>query len=188
MWRLVLNLFFWLKTFQSTHPMRDVTTSRFDVTLPLTISIHTSHAGCDRQLNRLVQPCPISIHTSHAGCDNYKKNEITTWQNFNPHIPCGMWHFPNRRRPARKPISIHTSHAGCDKGCYGQSRGCEKFQSTHPMRDVTCTPFPFGLASSDFNPHIPCGMWQYTITIKLTADEFQSTHPMRDVTIINLSP
>ena len=78
----------------------------------------------------------ISIHASHAGCDRAYNKALTRNINFNPRIPCGMrryWFFrcnSNLRfqstHPMRdatsgdclgesqKTISIHASHAGCD--------------------------------------------------------------------------
>ena len=100
---------------------------------------------------------------------------------FNPHIPWGMWHHHHQ-----------------------QPRKLLKFQSTHPVRDVTCC-FPpkytadcisihtsregcdkrnWGCyrAAVYFNPHIPWGMWRFNGNDLALVIGFQSTHPVRDVT------
>ena len=85
----VLSNFF---LFQSTHPMRDATKIRAKLVLMTTISIHASHAGCD--IPFLVRVSPL--------------------KNFNPRIPCGMRPEARRNKVTYKQISIHASHAGCD--------------------------------------------------------------------------
>ena len=101
--------------FQSTHPMRDATGNMQMLGKGNKISIHASHAGCDKNLYTVVFP--------HL--------------NFNPRIPCGM-RLPRQKKsysslqfqsthPMRDAtpgvlivpsfvtvISIHASHAGCD--------------------------------------------------------------------------
>ena len=131
-----ITILWHVKIFQSTHPMRDATylspsarpnapdfnpripcgmrQARFSFRLRLPyfnpripcgmrlrpcghyftrykISIHASHAGCDKGDKRVVKETGISIHASHAGCD---------WD------ACDQWIEP--------AISIHASHAGCD--------------------------------------------------------------------------
>ena len=102
-------LLMWL--FQSTHPVRDVTSFGPATRSRLSISIHTSREGCDGSL------CPTL--------------------------------FPDTI------ISIHTSREGCDFVVFIEHMFYNKFQSTHPVRDVTLA-LEIGRALlHNFNPHIP---------------------------------
>ena len=73
--------------------MRGVTKGDQGETGPQGISIHTPHAGSDRNGQDGKQgPQGISIHTPHAGSDRVTESV-----------------------PARLHISIHTPHAGSDE-------------------------------------------------------------------------
>ena len=123
--------------FQSTHPMRDATIQRLIFTVCRLISIHASHAGCDRSRKycRYVLGL-ISIRASHAGCDavgcmdciplllfqsTHPMRDATCAYrgilpctiDFNPRIPCGMRLVVVTSQQV-VAISIHASHAGCD--------------------------------------------------------------------------
>ena len=146
----------------------------------------------------------ISIHTSHAGCDCLLRGLLLLSFHFNPHIPCGMWLPPLEKLLDKLVISIHTSHAGCDAtrvsknnrhrnfnphipcgmwpGCAAIRSRCATFQSTHPMRDVTTFIFVTSIfiCISIHTSHAGCDDTKYFRYI--TQKSFQSTHPMRDVT------
>ena len=114
MWPIDTLLVRYISTFQSTHPVRDVTTPAKDQQDSKNISIHTSREGCDS-------------HSSKDSCSTNNFNPHIPWGmwllykgffyhriDFNPHIPWGMW----RRTDTRSICGIG-------------------FQSTHPVRDVT---------------------------------------------------
>ena len=101
--------------FQSTHPMRDATSGKVIIDPESGISIHASHAGCDKYVTYdNGSELSISIHASHAGCDSLLDTAPRAIQNFNPRIPCGMRHAQQGYRQNHNKISIHASHAGCD--------------------------------------------------------------------------
>ena len=154
--------------FQSTHPMRDVTTGFILNSDISTISIHTSHAGCDWWTHSCrLQQAYISIHTSHAGCDRSSPTTRISSCSFQSTHPMRDVTFISgslvrrpifqsthpmrdvtnrqRQRTKRRTISIHTSHAGCD-----QIQSHKQDYHFH------------------FNPHIPCGMWPFrqSITVR----------------------
>ena len=81
-------------------------------------------------------------------------------RNFNPHLPCGRWHFVQIFTANVSSISIHTFLAEGD----GEYRLCHYIQG-------------------DFNPHLPCGRWQHLPIPRLLQIGFQSTPSLRKVTI-----
>ena len=101
----------------------------------LNISIHASHAGCDKSALDLRHLDLISIHASHAGCDD------------------GYW--INTPVPY---ISIHASHAGCDLIACCHCSGILRYFNPR----IPCGMRPgLSIAATnlkDFNPRIPCGM------------------------------
>ena len=103
-------------SFQSTHPMRDATLARMGDDGDGDISIHASHAGCDR--NQVPAPYALTY--------------------FNPRIPCGM-------RPVKGGVKIvempfQSTHPMRDATSIKvQAVKAGQFQSTHPMRDATST-------------------------------------------------
>ena len=123
--------------FQSTHPMRDATKLSqpplhgnlyFNPRIPcgmrlllskrafksLPISIHASHAGCDRVVRFYFNHFLISIHASHAGCDIaqlFLGMFLIKFQSTHPMRDATF--IADFICPATI-ISIHASHAGCD--------------------------------------------------------------------------
>ena len=53
------------------------------------ISIHTPHAGSDDLRRRCYEYYIISIHTPHAGSDQADAEVAISYNDFNPHSPCG---------------------------------------------------------------------------------------------------
>ena len=145
------------------------------------ISIHTSHAGCDLVAHLFVIIIRISIHTSHAGCDSTQIISSSSLSHFNPHIPCGMWH------PKYCYLTYDTNfnpHIPC--GMWQKMRDKHyhemTFQSTHPMRDVT-PEHAFPVRQDVISIHTSHAGCDLTINLNdVILVSFQSTHPMRDVT------
>ena len=129
----------------------------------------------------------ISIHTPHAGSDFCKSGFgifLGTFQSTLPmrgatkngdHKICYKWRFqstlPMRGATAYlsitghiSGISIHTPHAGSD---YVYGGNWE--------------------ATSDFNPHSPCGERRFTQRKAVRKSSFQSTLPMRGATANSLA-
>ena len=103
--------------FQSTHPLRDATRCKDTYSNNSLISIHAPLTGCDwvyLQESRLL--FNISIHAPLTGCDQTADESRQLDGNFNPRTPYGM------RRDSQS-ISARYSW----------------FQSTHPLRDATAT-------------------------------------------------
>ena len=146
----------------------------------------------------------ISIHTSREGCDYILDGGWLTVQNFNPHIPWGMWQLPfytvdstswfqsthpvrdvtwiKRFRQSNECISIHTSREGCDYITGTVQNNTNNFNPHIPWG--MWPGCPGGLIwLTHFNPHIPWGMWPRACRVVGLTMQFQSTHPVRDVTI-----
>ena len=129
----------WLKDFNPRTPcgVRQAL-FRFGIK-PDTISIHAPLAGCDVHT---IAPCfhlvYISIHAPLAGCDHYWLWYLISQLYFNPRTPCG--------------VRLHATVS---------SLSSPEFQSTHPLRGATISPF---------------SVWVFNIT-------FQSTHPLRGATM-----
>ena len=145
------------------------------------ISIHTSRAGCDI----VCSSCYIWVlyFNSHIPCgmwwDCFVTGTICFY--FNSHIPCGMWCSSYKwlptlctfqfTHPVRdvivsllerfvfQMISIHTSRAGCDEK-KTHSFYEDVFISIHTSR-AGCDSYTWSGCTnhSNFNSHIPCGMW-----------------------------
>ena len=103
----------------------------------------------------------ISIHTSREGSDVIIGAKGDVVGDFNPHFPWGKWHRRRQERRAEEKISIHTSREGSDGDIFlvfltrkyfnphfpwGKWPAdvaflpkAGKFQSTLPVREVTCT-------------------------------------------------
>ena len=99
------------------------------------ISIHASHAGCDRELNAC---CPAPV-------------------NFNPRIPCGM--RPDIFRDITGIELFQSTHPMRDATRYIFSpMRISLFQSTHPMRDATTNDsgFEIGINISIHASHAGC--------------------------------
>ena len=122
--------------FQSTHPMRDATSTISYFKGKNCISIHASHAGCDDIV--LVNPLAVCY--------------------FNPRIPCGM-RLRLLVHENTVVISIHASHAGCDVIALMRLFSVSAdFNPRIPcgMR-LNLVGF-FVVLVCYFNPRIPCGM------------------------------
>ena len=76
--------------------------------------------------------------------------------NFNPHSPCGERPIGGFEHFVPAEISIHTPLAGSDYSCSSDAFSGMIFQSTLPLRGATPSN-AVKSASSDFNPHSPCG-------------------------------
>ena len=142
------------------------------------ISIHTPHAGSDKQKSLPPPNLEISIHTPHAW--NMPGVREDKFQSTLPMRGATLKLFANRQGFT---ISIHTPHAGSDPTCLW----------------LACTYPPY------FNPHSPCGERPYrsedtgelvrisihtphagsdgdTGCLCVIVYEFQSTLPMRGAT------
>ena len=101
---------------------------------------------------------------------------------FNPRTPYGMRHKPMTYAYGNANISIHAPLTGCDIRMMATSIIVGKFQSTHPLRDATCSRKNRWYHCLYFNPRTPYGM-RLNIKVRLNQHaEFQSTHPLRDAT------
>ena len=102
--------------FQSTHPMRDATATVIWRYRRSRISIHASHAGCDLPANCCRTSAVFLFQSTHPMRDATRSGSL-------PVNGTG--------------ISIHASHAGCDSILPPILPPSTLFQSTHPMRDAT---------------------------------------------------
>ena len=118
----------------------------------------------------------ISIHTSREGCDSCIFRIRQFQKHFNPHIPWEMWQC--RRSFQTIPY---------------------KFQSTHPVRDVTLSSDMWNdlliisihtsregcdqrtmqarRSTRYFNPHIPWGMWRGAFALCRNIEDFNPHIP-----------
>ena len=87
---LLLSAATFPSAFQSTHPMRDATTAvrKFRNQL-LFQSTHPMRDATDH-MSWSTGCILLSIHASHAGCDRILTAIADWWRPFNPRIPCGM--------------------------------------------------------------------------------------------------
>ena len=102
------------------------------------ISIHTSREGCDvRRLSLVLSNG--GFQSTHPVRDVTQQKYYEDMRNghFNPHIPWGMWRTESPFWRMMSPISIHTSREGCDDYTATGWPDDQRFQSTHPVRDVT---------------------------------------------------
>ena len=126
------------------------------------ISIHTPHAGSDRQFRKMQRLICISIHTPHAGSDSNLLPSLDRFSNFNPHSPCGERRFTSGIVHSCFVISIHTPHAGSDRWAVGVRHCRSHFNPHSPCGERLRCPYNlFKLA--DFNPHSPCGERRFFI-------------------------
>ena len=120
-------------SFQSTHPVRDVTHAIDAPEQAPDISIHTSREGCDPvSQSAPAVPQSISIHTSREGCD---VREVGVWSAvkvFQSTHPVRDVTVIVAISLIISRISIHTSREGCDR------RSLDRLRS-----------------ALYFNPHIP---------------------------------
>ena len=79
------------------------------------------------------------------------------WRYFNPHSPCGERLLDRAHQLRQVLISIHTPLAGSDFAIKRGQQSIFRFQSTLPLRGATSPSNAVSKASSDFNPHSPCG-------------------------------
>ena len=121
--------------FQSTLPMRGVTSFIPEMSAIRLISIHTPHAGSDETYHVTFHIIIIiSIHTPHAGSDCFPPALLYICSLFQSTLPMrGVTDFTHIFILCHK-ISIHTPHAGSD--FLGKI-----IPNIH----------------SYFNPHSPCG-------------------------------
>ena len=168
--------------FQSTHPLRDATTYQWYLMSAFIISIHAPLTGCDLKCRGASGLLDISIHAPLTGCDIMIIILILKSTHFNPRTPYGMRHKPMTYAYGNANISIHAPLTGCDIRMMATSIIVGKFQSTHPLRDATCSRKNRWYHCLYFNPRTPYGM-RLNIKVRLNQHaEFQSTHPLRDAT------
>ena len=95
--------------------MRDATKTAINSLKDTFISIHASHAGCDRLANITADTNVfISIHASHAGCDYRTQHEDRFSGKFQSTHPMRDATLIIIKLINFNIISIHASHAGCD--------------------------------------------------------------------------
>ena len=79
-----------LRKFQSTSPVRGMTSVTEAAMWMRVISIHIPRAGDDRFFVIIIPPVSaISIHIPRAGDDGWSATRATRAADFNPHPPCG---------------------------------------------------------------------------------------------------
>ena len=80
---------------------------------------------------------------------------------FNPHHPCGWWHYVIEVILMSTKISIHTTRVGGDLILLVPALWLHRFQSTPPVWVVTIVTSFCSSNSFYFNPHHPCGWWRH---------------------------
>ena len=157
------------------------------------ISIHTTRVGGDDILKNIYYGEEvISIHTTRVGGDVINVYADRAISDFNPHHPCGWWHYSIYHRDPTLFISIHTTRVGGDWTAKIKARFyCNfnphhpcgwwptnslttriifgKFQSTPPVWVVTHLYMTNYTLLRNFNPHHPCGWWPIATKIWLTS-------------------
>ena len=164
-----------------------------------------------RQNKRLLKLCnkEISIHAPLTGCDGLTFWAVCQQVNFNPRTPYGMRRSTQAKNQLYSWISIHAPLTGCDVRSTLIVWPISIFQSTHPLRDATCTFISIKSSGMYFNPRTPYGMRHKPMTyaygnanisihapltgcdIRMMATsiivgKFQSTHPLRDATLCTI--
>ena len=129
------------------------------------ISIHTPLAGSDPSQSPASGYDRISIHTPLAGSDSPSASTAPIRQYFNPHSPCGERLRVCCAQSECRSISIHTPLAGSDRTMTPIRPLARLFQSTLPLRGATPSN-AVNNASSDFNPHSPCGERRHAGTFR----------------------
>ena len=123
-----------LVLFQSTHPLRDATSSSEHPALTISISIHAPLTGCDTPVRKIQADFQISIHAPLTGCD---------W--------CHPFHRQNRI------ISIHAPLTGCDLAATGIRLQTSDFNPRTPY-GMRLDRGHVVLNMDYFNPRTPYGM------------------------------
>ncbi len=119
------------------------------------ISIHTPHAGSDKQKSLPPPNLEISIHTPHAwNMPGVREDK------FQSTLPMRGATSKSRFNHSPRRISIHTPHAGSDYNIV-----------------------LMGKTERHFNPHSPCGERHAWNMPGVREDKFQSTLPMRGATL-----
>ncbi len=142
--------------FQSTLPGRE---RRLSVKCSTTSTHFNPHSPCGERLQpfRRVQVLRrISIHTPHAGSDRQELQNEDDTKYFNPHSPCGERRSSRCLLDCSCSISIHTPHAGSDPR---QLRPKTKDFYFNPHSPCGERPWVQGICKHFlyFNPHSPCG-------------------------------
>ena len=165
--------------------------------------------GATLQPSHQIWMLAISIHTPHAGSDRQFPTDKSDNADFNPHSPCGerpiimpqsafmrriSIHTPHAgsdfsatRTDPPPCISIHTPHAGSDLWEWMILTRMWKFQSTLPMRGATgdLEGDLTGVTISIHTPH--AGSDKIYGNHDRCSSQFQSTLPMRGATHKNPS-
>ena len=101
--------------FQSTPPIRVATRPRCCICVGISISIHATHTGGDRNSRAVFCGIDsISIHATHTGGDLLYFIFAPPYNYFNPRHPYGWRPAPALRRHRDVWISIHATHTGGD--------------------------------------------------------------------------
>ena len=166
------------KIFQPALPMRGVTSRGEPRPLHVIISTRTPHAGIDgrtiddvRAVVEFQPALPMRGVTSSTNATSEKRL-------FQPALPMRGVTRPQLLGTVNIVISTRTPHAGSDAALtflwvvspfqpalpmrgvthHGRyRRGRHRFQPALPMRGVTPRWLPRGTATTNFNPHSPCG-------------------------------
>ena len=124
-----------LMKFQSTLPMRGATPAKIAREIAAIISIHTPHAGSDRDSSRPLPSVKLYFNP-HSPCGErrgYGRPGLLGGE-FQSTLPMRGATFNINLRRQRDRISIHTPHAGSD------------------VYRLNCD-----VDHNHFNPHSPCG-------------------------------
>ena len=148
--------------FQSTLPMRGATLHNRHC--QCNHSYFNPHSPCGERLAVLLS-CTyhtiISIHTPHAGSDRNDRYSHICKHGFQSTLPMRgatrLW----VEKCQSCLISIHTPHAGSDRTVGGMSRTYAGFQSTLPMRGATIILIDGAekLSISIHTPHAGSDIW-----------------------------
>ena len=136
-WQQPLQRFFAETWFQSTLPLREVTSLTIALYIDISISIHTSPEGSDLEF-------------------------IKYWdrkQNFNPHFPWGKWQYCNTN--LMQILEFQSTLPLREVTTTGTPGILKRwtFQSTLPLREVTRWILMLNNDWWNFNPHFPWGKW-----------------------------
>ena len=124
------------------------------------ISIHASHAGCDRQFRYCYTYCTLfqSTHPMRDATQIRSCFRILFSRYFNPRIPCGMRHELEYHQDITTKYFNPRIPCGMRPVVKVRVARLVPFQSTHPMRDATTREMINRVNNFNFNPRIPCGM------------------------------
>ena len=159
-WPLFFRLCMFRQIFQSTHPLRSVTSIRLQSPICRdNFNPHTPYGVWLFHLRQIFPCLHISIHTPLTECDCRDICFPLKFHHFNPHTPYGVWQDDDFIKIVK-----------------------DLFQSTHPLRSVTLLISSLSITTpiSIHTPLTECDQkWRFSFLRKF---KFQSTHPLRSVT------